>query len=233
MKFWGIWLALVCAGCLWAAPDSLVVSVPGYSSPTAIWWPAKAKGQSAPVMVWFHGGMTSSNCSKGLTAGHDLADIYPAAIVVSVSACMQNHWWTSQLVATLDAALDSVAARRKSPVGEVHLVGISDGSLGVLSYSLSGKRSVKNRLLMSSYGAAVGEAEQLASSPRMQSGRWRFLQGGSDRLYPAEKTVPWIENFCKSVQVDCRLRFDPSGEHDWSYWKDRHKDWIVESLPIK
>ena len=190
----------------------------------------RANVAKSSVVVWFHGGMGSSNCAKGLVAGTDFAELYPGKIVVSVSACRENHWVTKGMIETVDAALDSVAARRKSPIEKVSLVGISDGSLGVLTYSLEGRRAVEDRLLMSSFGGFLGEPQTIASQKKMQSGRWRFLQGGKDRLYPSEKTVPWITEFCKAVQVDCELRFDPEGEHDWSYWWNNRLDWIRESV---
>jgi predicted esterase len=174
--------------------------------------------------------MGSSNCAKGLVAGEDFADFYPGKIVVSVSACRENHWITKGMIDAVDAALDSVAARRKSPIEKVSLVGISDGSLGVLTYSLEGRRAVEDRLLMSSFGGFLGEPQALASQMKMHSGRWRFLQGGKDRLYPSDQTVPWITEFCKAVQVDCELRFDPEGEHDWSYWKGKRMEWIRDAI---
>ena len=232
-----------------AAPDTLSVPVgtSGVQSLTGIWWPKsatakksskvkkseKVKRESAPVVLWFHGGMGSGNCAKGLVAGADFAELYPEKIVVSVSACRENHWVTKGMMDAVDAALDSVAARRKTPVGRVSLVGVSDGALGVLVYSLEGRRAVEDRLLMSSFGKLLGDARAIAGAneTRMRMGRWRFLQGGKDRLYPSGETVPWITEFCKAVQVDCELRFDPEGEHDWSYWKDKRMDWIREATP--
>ena len=214
------------------APDSLLIDVRGtgssFQSPVGIWWPKKIK--KASVVVWFHGGMSSGNCAKGLVAGADFAELYPEKIVVSVSACRENHWVTKAAINAVDAALDSVAAKRGAPVEHVSLVGVSDGSLGVLVYSLEGRRAVDDRLLMSSFGAFLGGAVELAAPKKMQVGRFRFLQGGKDRLYPSDQTVPWITEFCKVVQVDCELRFDPEGEHDWSYWKGKRMDWIREAV---
>ena len=214
------------------APDSLLIDVRGtgssFQSPAGIWWPKKIK--KASVVVWFHGGMSSGNCAKGLVAGADFAELYPEKIVVSVSACRENHWVTKGAINAVDAALDSVAAKRGAPVEHVSLVGVSDGSLGVLVYSLEGRRAVDDRLLMSSFGAFLGGAVELAAPKKMQVGRFRFLQGGKDRLYPSDQTVPWITEFCKVVQVDCELRFDSEGEHDWSYWKGKRMEWIREAI---
>jgi len=229
-----------------AAMDSLSVPIvtSGNQSPTGIWWPKSvtkmkksqklkyANAAKSSAVVWFHGGMGSGNCQKGLVAGADLAELHPEKIILSVSACRENHWVTATMMNVVDAALDSVAARRGTPVDEISLVGISDGALGVLVYSVQGKRQVKDRLLMSSFGKMLGEARDIAgvNSGRMRTGRWRFLQGGRDRLYPSDQTVPWITEFCKEVQVDCELRFDPEGEHDWSYWKGRRMEWIREAV---
>lgn len=213
----------------WGAKDILSISVSGVKSEVGVWWPKSST--DAPVLVWFHGGMTSGNCEKGLVAGEDLSKLNPSAIVVSASACRENHWATGPMMAVVDRALDSVAAVRKSPVKSVSLVGVSDGAIGVIVYSQVGARSVKDRLLVSSNGNLLGDARTVALVKKFKEGRWRFLQGGSDRLYPSGVTVPWIDSFCKTLQGDCDLKFDQAGEHDWSYWRGQRLDWIKDALP--
>ena len=248
-KFAVLGFALLFCASAWASgkPDTLAVSFIDQESKmfvksaTGVWWPEPPKSSKASfprhaakseVVVWFHGGMTSGNCEKGLVAGDDFAKLFTNVVVVSTSACRDRHWATGAMVAAVDAALDSVARRRGSFVEEVSLVGVSDGALGVLVYSMQGKRRVKDRLLVSSFGKLLGEARMLAgvNASRMRSGRWRFLQGGNDRLFPAGESRPWIEEFCREVRADCMLRFDPAGEHDWSYWREKHLDWIRESI---
>lgn len=197
--------------------------------PAGIWWPSKKVARKdAPVVVWFHGGMSSGNCQKGLVAGGDLSSMAPGYIVVSASACRQDHWVVPTTIALVDEVLDSVAQRRGQIISEVSLVGISDGSLGVIAYSKLGKRKVVSRVLISSYGGLLGAASDLARDPAFKTGRWRFIQGGADRLYPSQETVPWIEGFCRNVGAECDLKFDPQGEHDWSYWQNKRKNWILE-----
>lgn len=193
--------------------------------PVGIW---KAAKKNAPVILWFHGGMTSGNCEKGLVAGSNLSQMLPSYTVVSPSACRQNHWVEPATVQAVDKALNDLAKRFKQNIAEISLVGISDGSLGVMAYSLWGKRKIRNRILMSSFGAALGPASQVALQPPMKNGNWRFIQGGNDRLYPAEKTLPWIQEFCRNVGAPCDLKFDSQGEHDWKYWQDHHKEWFLE-----
>lgn len=191
-------------------------------------WRAAGNKTSAETIVWFHGGMTSNNCQKGLVAGGALSKMMPSYTIVSASACKQNHWVEPSTIKNLDIALDSLTKRQKKEIPEVSLVGISDGSLGVIAYSMWGKRKIKNRILMSSYGESLGPAAQVAAQAPLKNGRWRFIQGGSDRLYPSEKTLPWIQEFCQNVGTQCDLKFDPQGEHDWTYWQNKHKDWILE-----
>jgi len=195
-----------------------------------VWWSQNKKG---PVTVWFHGGMTSNNCEKGLVAGSDFFEMVPAQTVVSASACGSNHWVTRAAIEWVDAALDTIAARRGAPVDTVNLVGISDGGLGVLSYASWGKRPQMNRLLMSAYGPSLGRAQDVAAQLAPRKGRWLFLQGGSDRLYPSQETFPWDAIFCKNIGTECDTKLDPAGEHDWSYWQKKRKNWILEFFSAK
>ena len=197
--------------------------------PVGVWRLPNGKSNKGTIL-WFHGGMTSGNCQKGLVAGSDLANILPQYTVVSASACKQNHWVEPTTIEAVDDALDSLAKRQKKDIAEISLVGISDGSLGVIAYSLWGKRKIRERILMSSYGATLGPASQVASQPPLKNGHWRFIQGGNDRLYPSEATLPWIQEFCNNVGTECDLKFDLQGEHDWSYWQNKHKDWILEKF---
>lgn len=197
----------------------MTVALDGVQSPVAFWMPKKGE----KVYVWFHGGMSSSNCAKGLVAGTDWAQMHPNDVTLSASACGKNHWVTDLMVKVVDKALDSVALVRKKPIDRVSLIGVSDGALGVVVYSLYGKRTVEGRLLVSSNGSSLGPAEAVANPLKSKGGGWTFMQGGADRLYPAEMTVPWIQSFCGVLGGSCQLIFDEKGVHDWSFWKDRAK----------
>lgn len=190
-------------------------------------WNAKNK-ITDNVIIWFHGGMSSANCQKGLIAGEDLSHMLNNYTVISPSACSKNHWVTEPVIKAIDTALDSLETKYKSKIQKISLVGISDGSLGVIAYSLWGKRNISKRLLMSSYGGNLGEASEIAAQNKLQNGSWLFMQGGLDRLYPSNITVPWINEFCKHIHTNCNLKFDNQGEHDWSYWQRVHKDWILD-----
>jgi len=214
--------------------DSLTISVGSLTSPSAIWHRGIPK--SPQVYVWFHGGMQSSKCAKGYEAGGMLVPFLEKSqkenIVVSVSACKDNHWLTSSILKAVDVMLDSVAVRFKIQIDTVSLVGISDGGLGVAGYTLYGKRAVKARLLVSTNLSAVSDAENLSKTFKVREGSWTFLQGGSDRLYPSNRTVPWMERFCSALGVkQCKIRFDERGEHDWSWWTANRESWIRDFVP--
>lgn len=208
------------------ALENFSVNVDGFASPVGVWAPKAPK--NSPIVVWFHGGMTSSKCGKGLEAGEGFSKFAPTAVVASPSAC-GGHIWPSEFgVKVTDALLDSLEKRLGQKIAEVNLVGVSDGALGVVYYSLFGRRTVKNRLLVSSFLEPFGKPTQLAREPKLGRGTWTFLQGGSDRLYPAERTYPWLSEFCKAEGLKCTLHFDAAGEHDWSYWAEKRTDWLLD-----
>lgn len=213
--------------------DSMRIVLGSFESPAAVWHPQKVVHPR--LLVWFHGGMQGKKCDKGLEAGAALVPFLERlsreSAVLSVSACRENHWLSGAPLAAVDRMLDSLEARWKLKIDTVSLVGVSDGGLGVVGYTLYGKRSVRGRLLVSTNLAAVADAKNLAEDPRARTGTWMFLQGGSDRLYPSDRTVPWMERFCSALGGKvCRIRFDERGEHDWSWWTLRRESWIREFL---
>lgn len=217
---------------VWSLADTLAVRIPGWQSVAAYWPPAPRDARRAPVVVWLHGGMGSANCAKGLTAGLPLLDsaLHKKAWVVSPSACGEHHWVASG-PALVDALLDSLERRRGFAVDSIELVGVSDGGMGVVAYSLQGRRTVTRRLLISTYAGQLADASLLAQQPRIRQGRWIFLQGGADRLFPPARTRPWMTEFCSHLgSLQCLVRFDPSGEHDYAWWRAHRLDWLQQSL---
>lgn len=234
----GLILGLISSAALAAdkkfSADSLELLQPNFKSPAAVWYKGSPKNPN--VFVWFHGGMQSSKCAKGYEAGAALLPFLEKArgenIVASVSACREHHWLSNEAMSAVDQLLDTLERRWKLKIDTVSLVGVSDGGLGILSYSFVGKRAVKARLLVSTNLSAVSGSQNFYLESKLQRGSWTFLQGGSDRLYPAARTVPWIEAFCQKIgPKNCRLRFDEKGEHDWSWWTAHQNFWIQEFLP--
>lgn len=213
--------------------DSIQINFGSFASPSAVWHSTKIVRPQ--LFVWFHGGMQSAKCSKGYGAGAALVPFLEKlgkeSAVLSVSACGENHWLSQAPLGAVDRMLDSLEVRWKLKIDTVSLVGVSDGGLGVVGYTLYGKRFVQKRLLVSTNLAAVADAKNLAQDPKIRLGTWTFLQGGADRLYPSDRTVPWMETFCSAVGGKvCRIRFDERGEHDWSWWTLYRESWIRDFL---
>lgn len=239
MKLFGLALVLGALGIFAAEPqpfktDSLLISVGSFTSPSAIWY--RETSRKPQVVIWFHGGMQSARCAKGYEAGKALVPFFEKSHkdvwVVSTSACLENHWLESLAQKAVDVMLDSVESRFGKKIDTVSLAGVSDGGLGVVGYSLYGKRTVKSRLLVSTNLSAVSDAKNLSSAAKIRQGTWTFLQGGSDRLYPAASTVPWMETFCGALgRSQCQIRYDERGEHDWSWWTSHRASWIEHFSP--
>jgi hypothetical protein len=113
----------------------------------------------------------------------------------------------------------------------VWLLGVSDGGLGVLAYTLEGRRFVARRMLVSVWLGQLADPSVLARVPRVRQGGWRFFQGGSDRLYPKGNTVPWMREFCAGMgSLQCLVQFDAAGEHDWAWWRAHRLEWLKAAL---
>lgn len=208
--------------------DTLRVSAGGVYSATGVWH--RGTPGAPKVFIWFHGGMQSTNCAKGLVAGNALDTLVssdPSAVVVSASACGEHHWLSQEMLRMPDAALDSLEHRWNVKISSVALVGVSDGGLGALGYSLYGRRTVVSRLLISTNLTQVAAAGSASALPSLRTGWWLFIQGGSDRLYPAPTVLPWLDAFCKGIGgKSCEIKTDPRGEHDWSWWRANRKEWL-------
>lgn len=227
---WGALILFFQAALFAAVPEVDTLRIPAgrFVSPTAVWH--QGIPQKPKVIIWFHGGMQTTRCDKGLVAGTSLATLAafnPSIVVVSPSACESFHWLSKEALEVTDAILDSLEFRWKVKVTEVALVGISDGGLGVLGYTLQGKRSVASRMLVSTNLTQIVDPASLASTTRSQTGFWLFVQGGADRLYPSSSVLPWLDTFCQKMGFKrCELKIDPRGEHDWSWWLQNRKDWL-------
>lgn len=223
------WILIILVSGVFA--DTINVHITGFSSRGAYWAP-RYKQSSSSVIVWLHGGMGSRHCEKGLTAGLALQDtaLQVNAWVVSPSACGENHWLKAG-TALVDAMLDSLEQREGIRVDSIKLVGVSDGGLGVAAYSVQGRRQVTRRILVSTFLGLVADPSYLASQPKARRGAWLFLQGGADRLYPATQTTPWMREFCSHLgSLQCLVRIDPLGQHDWTWWLQNRPDWLAHAL---
>ncbi len=148
-----------------AIQDSIVLFEDGFKSSAGVWSIRSHRQKSPSVIIWFHGGMQSPNCQKGLIAGKGLFELLNDSniIVASPSACQNKHWLSPSLTSITDKLLDSLERHFNFSIKEVHLAGVSDGTLGVLAYSINGKRKVLSRLLISSNLSMLGDSQKISA----------------------------------------------------------------------
>lgn len=218
---------------IWANDwDSVRVQVGPNRSAAAIWTPHKKSKQPMSVMIWLHGGMQSGKCEKGYEAGLALLPWVEGQniVVASPSVCRDKHWLTPEGLTAIESLLDTIFVRYKVEPANVSLVGVSDGGFGVMHYSLQGKRPIRKRVMISTYAGAWVPTERIVDvKEKLSHGSWHFVQGGADRLFPAELAKPWIEAFCQQVP-HCNLQWDPKGEHDVSWWITNRPEWLRQVL---
>jgi pimeloyl-ACP methyl ester carboxylesterase len=212
-------------------PDSNACGI----TPPAGWSLAAAAGKKAsggkatggknkafgkrPLIIWLHGGMRSRNMEKGFEAHRALISfVSPSAYwLASPSSYLDNEWTRPQGVVHIDALIAYLAARYPVDTSDITMVGVSDGCLGVIAYAVHGKRAISRRILVSSAPQLVLDAEALPGQKRFAAGRWDFLQGGRDRLFPPDKVVPYLRRW-ESLYPNAHLHYFPDGEHDFSYY---------------
>lgn len=189
-------------------------------------WQKDAHKPVQDLVLWFHGGMNSAQTQKGLGAALPLSQNWHPkqnTLLISCSAWGQRNWLHPETIASLDQCLD-----RHLGSARLRLIGISDGSLGVLAYQILGKYSARSATLISSFPGLILRPADL-NHPKLQKPQWTFIQGGQDRLYPLSDWQKWMQLWTQALPKS-KLLIDPQGVHDFSYWSSNHPDWIFKSL---
>ncbi|MDB5104139.1 MAG: hypothetical protein JWP91_1828 [Fibrobacteres bacterium] len=187
-------------------------------------------GRKRPLIVWLHGGMRSQNTEKGFEAHRALTLFVPPTgyFLCSPSAFAGQEWTGPRGISHIDSLIDYMVAHYPIDPKDINLVGVSDGCLGVIAYSLAGKRDINRRILISSAPQLVLPLESLPGRPRFAQGSWDFLQGGRDRLFPPDQVVPYLRQWEKTY-ANSRFHYFPEGEHDFSYYAANASD-LLKSL---
>ncbi|MEO7776372.1 MAG: hypothetical protein ABIY63_02500 [Fibrobacteria bacterium] len=187
--------------------------------------PARKAARKPGLIVWLHGGMGGRNREKGLEAHRALLPfVAPGAYYLcSPSAFGGAEWPTPHGIAHIDALLDYMAAHYDFDQGDINLVGVSDGNLGIIAYSLNGKRGLHRRVLISSAPQLVLPPESLPGQARFGTGSWDFLQGGRDRLFPSDQVIPYLQRW-EALYPNAHLHYFPEGEHDFSFYSENAAD---------
>jgi len=183
------------------------------------------KRGKAGLIIWLHGGMRSQNREKGFEAHRGWLDYIPPRryYVCSPSAYTGAEWPTPQGLAHIEFLIDYMLKNYPIDPGDVNMVGVSDGSLGVVSYSLQGSRPLRHRVLISSVPQLVLPMESLPGQVRFTQGTWDFVQGGKDRLFPADQVFPYLSQF-QSLYPNAHVHAFPEGEHDFSWYAEHAPD---------
>lgn len=188
------------------------------------------KGGRAGLIVWLHGGMRSANREKGYEAHRAWLGYIPARryFLCSPSAYGGAEWPTAQGLEHIETLIGYMLKTYPIDPKDVNMVGVSDGCLGVVAYSLQGSRPLHRRILISSAPQLVLPVESLVGRAEFKSGTWDFVQGGRDRLFPADQIMPYLERF-RADYPNARIHFFPDGEHDFS-WYIAHAPNLLESF---
>jgi pimeloyl-ACP methyl ester carboxylesterase len=209
------------------APPTLHVRIGADSNACGISRPAGGAPRTgkAGLIVWLHGGMRSANREKGLEAHRGwLAYLPPRRYYVcSPSAYGGADWLTPQGQAHIEALIGHMLQAYPIDPADISMVGVSDGSLGVIAYSLQGSRALRHRVLISSAPQLVLPPENLEGQARFTQGTWDFVQGGKDRLFPADQVMPYLDRF-HTLYPNARVHAFPEGEHDFSWYADHAPD---------
>jgi len=78
-------------------------------------------------------------------------------------------------------------------------------------------------VLISSAPQLVLPLESLPGQARFTQGSWDFVQGGKDRLFPAEQVFPYLSQF-RALYPNARVHAFPEGEHDFSWYAGHAPD---------
>jgi hypothetical protein len=199
-------------------PDS---NACGITVPAAPHRSATARNAKRPLLVWLHGGMRSRNPEKGLEAHRALTGFVGPSdyYLCSPSAFLDQEWTRPQGIAHVDALIDYMLSKYPVDAKDITLVGVSDGCLGVIAYSVQGKREIRRRVLISSAPQLVIPLENLAGQAAFAKGSWDFFQGGQDRLFPSEQVIPYLREW-ERLYPNAHLHFYPEGEHDFSFYAE-------------
>ena len=215
-----------------ASPPALHVRLGADSNACGISSPAGGapKTGKAGLIVWLHGGMRSQNREKGFAAHRGWLEYIPARryYVCSPSAFSGAEWPTPQGLGHIEGLIGYMLKTYPIDPGNISLVGVSDGCLGVIAYSLQGSRPLRRRVLISSAPQSVLPLENLPGQPRFAQGTWDFVQGGRDRLFPSDQVMPYLERF-RALYPNTRLHGFPEGEHDFS-WYSEHAPGLLRTF---
>lgn len=200
-------------------PAAIHIKMGADSNLCGITTPSVKPAHKIGLIVWLHGGMRSANHVKGAEAHRAILPfINPKAYYLcSPSAFGGEDWLTPQGQAHIEALIGYMLAHYPIDSANINMVGVSDGTLGVIAYSTQGKRELRRRILISTFPQIVLPVESLGGRLKFATGTWEFLQGGQDRLFPVNQVLPYLKRW-ETLYSNAHLHFFPDGEHDFSFY---------------
>lgn len=193
--------------------------------------PPNTAHRPLPVLLWLHGGMRSGNREKGYTAHRPALELVPpdSFYFVSPSAYAGADWLSEAGVRHIDQALQWLFAHYPANSKAITAIGVSDGTLGIIRYTLAGRYPLERRVLVSTYPDLAVAAEGVAQEAKMRAGTWDIFVGGKDRLFPAGPVMASLQIWQKSLPR-LRVHFEPEGEHDVGWWFEQQKTGLIAAL---
>jgi predicted esterase len=193
--------------------------------------PNNPHSHKLPVLLWLHGGMRSANPEKGFTAHRAALELVPADsfYFVSPSAYAQADWLSDQGIQHIDQALQWVFSHYPARPDSIIAMGVSDGTLGIIRYTLQGRYPLARRILVSTFPDLALPANQVPQAASLRHGSWDIFVGGQDRLFPNGPVMTSLEVWRQAIPR-LTVHFEPLGEHDVSWWFTHQKASLTAAL---
>ena len=175
-----------------------------------------------PVKFYLHGGVARPAWRKGgewwsnYTRFED-----PDWISVFPSSWESSMWWQRRQADNLAGILDRLKSTYNVDENNVHLIGVSDGATGVYFFAFRAPTPWASFLPFIGHPAVLANqslgvdgtmyARNLLDQP------FFIVNGGRDRLYPAERVLPYVDLF-QRAGAEVEFRPHPEAGHDTSWW---------------
>lgn len=202
-----------------------------------VWVPKSPKPATMRygVAVWLHGGMQSGRCDKGMEAGQALLPYLKGRswLVVSPSACGENHWLHPQFPQELEALLNLVIQKWDVDTTRMEIVGVSDGALGAVHYALKGQKKIARYVLLSGspgFVVPLERVQEFINRSRVRQAQWVLINGGLDPRSKSARIREWGSLFAHRMPENhAQFYWEAQGEHDLSWWQ-KHRSELLNKV---
>jgi len=205
--------------------DAIHIKLGADSNACGITLPPQKSAHKLGVIIWLHGGMRSANREKGYEAHRAIIPFINSQsyYLASPSAFGGEDWTTPKGQEHIENLITYLLSHYPIDSTDINFVAVSDGTLGLIVYSAQGHHALHRRVLLSCFPQIVLPIESLPAQIQFKSGTWDFFQGGHDRLFPADQTLPYLKQW-ETLFPNAHLHYYPDGEHDFSYYAAHSAD---------